>query len=897
MFLNDFIEDTLSLGAIQFATGIALDFLGEADASASVIQFLGDNVSENNRVGDFGGTREELEKILRNNKTSNILQSFIDFIWENPVLISTSKESRMQRVKAASSLANLVNCVSKKQIYVETMRILTKYPSVKLIYLFTSTNRFREVFSYTVRRNFVFSRDGVRKNDLSDGTISELLNDFSNWVWMYSSSGTYSLDSGTPIAFLVHTFKAMYQYSSKSNLYTILNTRGQNTELTEDQGTTALDMVGVADKRKPDSLDFVSICTKINRASYLLFSHASNKVAFYDIYSCYFDFISNSDSEKRRKMLKSLSGCSFSFVNDMQGAVLGHEGALANKKAGRVSICRLMERIITNGIKREDVFKLYTDILDRTSTLPVKDGARLFSTADYVTRHRENNSQMFQIIFDGYLAMKDLLDFLSTVDGDILESPMKFPVRIFRDATYLRRFRSFDEYIRYERYVENLCNEVGSDPERMVTSDDGIYNNDAVFNLLSAQKVVKSGIFARLNDMPLAYIVNAVTNVNVIDKGASLCADINRLGDFFICLQVPKEFTEEAYSGMGYVPSLRNLIQLGNLIYKQGKPTTVVLNDYPKYFAFCNCLKHVMELEKHPIADDNDNYLLYQDTVLQEFMYVKEFAASSESEQGAKLLNNSYTLRVIALHYVYQAFTGEDKFVGGKSTMTWEDLRNLFCINELLQSYVNHMYSYLRGIYFGDDSLFLTLSCAAQDVTLLEASNVIRDCDELAVLYSASTPQFRIFNHIKSEIAVNCNIRRNQKLVTAYNRLMVLLGDKLPVVEDLLEQIQLHVKTTGTNSLTVDVAVEGILREATHYLELNYTLEECDSSIRQQLETFSYDDLNLITIGARRACNCDRFYYHRRGYVIAIDRYSKTYTYHLMTEVDLNDVKALAFGG
>lgn len=896
MFLGDYTSDTLTLGAVQFASGIALDFLGETEASSAVIQFLGGKASSAESILTLTGDRRDFEKRLSEGST-NFVSSFIDFLWEQKVLVAVSKETRVSRVLGTCSLSDLVKHVSKKQLYAEAMRILMRHPADKLIHVFIHTNRFKEVFSITIRKNFAFSRDGVRRNDLSDSIINELLDDFADWVFMYSSSGAYSLDSGTPVAFLLHTFNNMYQYSYKANLFKILNTRGQNTEITEDQGTTALDMVGISDSVRTDSFDFVSVCTKINRASYLLFSHAGNTVAFYDIFSCYFDNVTLSKVEEKKKVLKMLQGCSFTVSGTVSEGVSGHEGAIANKKAGRVSICRLMERILTNGIRREDVYRLYKDVIVKTEALPTKDGARLFSTAGYATRHRENNSQMFQIIFDGYVALKELLEFLGTVKKSKLESPARFPVRIFRDSAYLRRFRTFDEYVQYEKYVESLCDEVARDYARTLQNDEGFYSNDAVFNMLSSQKVVNSGIFARLHEMPLAYIASAVSSITSKSDKENLCTELDELSATFVKLKAPKDFSARAYVTMGYVQALRSLVQLSSSIYQQGKPVEISLAQYPKYFAFCNCLKRVMELEGHSVSDGDDNYLPESDSVLQEFLYVKTLAGGLQNEQAAKLVSNSYTLRVVAIHYVYQAFTGIDKFEDSISTMGWSDLRNVFCINELLQSYVSKMSDYLQRIYFGENSLFLTLACAAQDLSLVEVSTVVKECDDFMPLYDSQTSQYRIYKHKNRARASEYNAERNHKLVIAYNRLMVLLSEKFETFSRLKEQIYTSIKTTNGSSNSLDVEIESILREATHYLELKYNIATCEPRVLKNLETFSFDSLGLLMVGAHRACGRGTLFYHKRGYVIEVNRYSKTYSYHVMTDADLNDIKSITLGG
>lgn len=888
MFFSDYTNSDFSFDAAQFGIGIALDFLGEPEASNAVVTFLGTSTKIPTVLQERTGGRENLAQRMKATG-AGMLNALLEYLWENPVLTVNAGATQMQGAVKLASLGEIVVGLSKAQVYAKSMEILVRTKENKLIHTYTFTSCFKTAFSKHVRKKMCLSADGVHLNDLSDGIIEEVREDYSDWLNKYSANGAYQLRTGTPLAYCKHVFNSYYMISAVSNLYSILNMRGQNNEISDGQKTTALDLVGVTGEQRR-KFDFVKVCTKINAASRLLFTHNSS-VAFYDIYSCYFDSVHGQEAEARKALLSRMNGCTFKLERSSQGYAVGCASTITNKTAGRVSICSVMERVVTHGIRAEDVYKLYEEVLRKTDMLPVKDGARLFTTDSYSTRHRESNSQMFATLYEGYLALRELLVYLEGDGSSIVSSPGRVPPDIFRDASMLRRFHSLEEYIKYGKCVHDMYAEA---KYREDSSGYELMSNDRVYDLLLQNQVVKSPLFERLQQVPLSYISEAISNVSVLDKTRQLCESANMLKWQLGQVIPPDSFSRDTLRRLSYGQSFSQLTQVGlKLCQMRGEEDSSM--KYKVAFSFCNLLQHVMELEGKPVTDENDYYLLSEPDVKHEFAYILLKSKQTSDEGVATKLAQSYKVRVLAVHTVFELFTGEKQ--SSECDMDWADLRNMFCANELVQKYFISMNEYLKELSFNKENMFLVLAKAAANTSLLSLPSVAVSCDDFLSVYDNNCQQFLIYNRFNTEEVTKYNESRNTVLIRSFNRAQQLFPKRAEIFGYLLEQVKISVCGTKTASSHLDVGKEIMLERAVDGLLRSTALEACPQRVRQQLETFSFDKLGLLITGTVRLCVNECEYYHSSGYVIRINPVTSVCEYRVMSNNDISVISLQLYGG
>lgn len=166
MFFRDYVKNTITYDAAQFAIAIALDNLNDVDAAKSVLSFLCPSMAvgkqDSNRI--LLERKELSEKVVSGRK--GVVWTTIDYYYNNPVFKVRSNRSRTISSERRCSLRDLTRS-SQRAIYEETMRMLIKHPVNHLIYLYTKTTMFTKEFI-----NFV-KRDGTRNSRSGSGAVSD----------------------------------------------------------------------------------------------------------------------------------------------------------------------------------------------------------------------------------------------------------------------------------------------------------------------------------------------------------------------------------------------------------------------------------------------------------------------------------------------------------------------------------------------------------------------------------------------------------------------------------------------------------------------------------------------------------------------------------------------------
>ena len=486
MFIQEFSKEILPIESIQFATGIALDNLNQQKAAKSVIDMYKIERTESPyRKAEFS-TREDLERHLLIDG-NGLVYSYIHYLYSNECI--AIKSSGMYSTIKFVSLNKLVSNISETVLTHEVMRIILNNSSDTFIYLYAKSSIFKNTLSKFLYRNYYMSADNVRKNVYSQDVINSIITDFADYVYKYSCNGAYKHASGTPENFLIHTFQSYY--SLGGDMFKILNTKSTMSAISKNNDLTLNDYATLDSEVEDNSIDFIKLATKINKSSYSLYNHSGDGgIAYYDIFSWYRDNLADSLYENNRNALsKFLRGIKLSKPIVMEEV----SGTKRDKGSRRNKLCHVYFNAINDGMNITDIFTLYHDVCEksydlcqhRNSTGGASDGSAYYAWKDISPKSKTTNADKFKADYEGFIALKELVDFLNSPSNNTGITIFNMPADIFRDGSMLRRFSTFRDYIILYADVKNLMDEIDIDNYRSAVIDGyGIRNNDSVFDRL-----------------------------------------------------------------------------------------------------------------------------------------------------------------------------------------------------------------------------------------------------------------------------------------------------------------------------------------------------------------------------------------------------------------------------
>ena len=564
----------------------------------------------------------------------------------------------------------------------------------------------------------------------------------------------------------------------------------------------------------------------------------------------------------------------------------GHRESLVGKKKGRTALCEVMEQVVTSGINRAGVSRLYSELLLATSKQSTKNGARLFRTSDVSTKHNESNGEMLRILIDGYIALRALLQYLETEGRSIGVTINSFPIKIFRDVKYLKRFNSLDEYIKYVDDVSILVSAVDAVPERSAPYAEGLYSNDSVYDMLARNSLVHSEEFAEWRSMPLSYIPTAIESILQYNDDDALHSEILRFKNDVLTRCVAPTY-ETAVLNSEYLQVIQALDKSCKLICASDIGDIMHFGNIHYCIEFFILLERAMFLEDHPIVDDSDCYLIEKDTIAETFDYLVE-AAQKQPGKNSEFIMTMRNLRIITLHKLLYAFTGVDKTQ--KFDGTFEELRNVFSILEMYRYYMQSLVDMVSNFCHDGKDLFLTLAQAAACSDVIELPRTVTSVGEIAYLYNAGARQFKVFRLKKS--AAECaalDERRNSVLVIAMNKLLETM-DCYSTIETLNHRVHIALKEVGTAQY--DDALETKLRSADRtVMQIIMNGNTNTLWVRHALKSdVLFDEYHYAVSHGKRLC-IDRTYYHEFGYKVTVRRDYEEIGIVPMTESDIDDIR------
>lgn len=416
-----------------------------------------------------------------NNNTNN-LKSVIKYFMEYNVLNAKTAGRYVSKTNLNGALkAEGLPTLSFEKHYEACMQILQNYDYSDLTYLFLST-------SYATRDiHAVIKKDITKIYGVGHATrtvIDAVYKDFCKFFYESSRHKLVYQDNMSTdlLGFYVNTLGF---YAKGGQAYSIyVNETDQDSIIQGgDYATSALDLYTVEKKKHTVDIDFQDVANRIAAASCLLYSHSNKQVALYDIYTKY-------NSQRVGTIVNELkSSCQalipYIKIENNWDDIETSQSHIRNKKTNRDNTAQSLFVLAENPVRIEELNKLYNaarkaddaEAFNKNQGPQLaKDGLYIFSTIGHKVKGRLKNSEKFQILVEGFNALRELREYLA--DNDI--EPLSIPVDIFRDMNLPRRYFSLESYLDLHYVTSSLIEE----EKNRNTELKGALHNDELYDTL-----------------------------------------------------------------------------------------------------------------------------------------------------------------------------------------------------------------------------------------------------------------------------------------------------------------------------------------------------------------------------------------------------------------------------
>lgn len=445
---------------------------------------VGLNGSYETTKGIISSSTKNLEEYVKSAKEQNPgideLSAVITYFMEYNILSVRTSGRRFVNAKLNDSLrAEGLPALSFEKHYDSCIQILQNYAYNDLTYLFLST-------TYATRdmRKVITKEITKHYGSMSATTtaVDAVYKDFCKFFYNSSRQSLVFQDNMTTdlLGFYVKTLEF---YAKGSNAYTLyVNETDQDAVIQGgDFSTSALDLYAVENKSHSVDIDFQDIANRIAAASCLLYGHSSQQVAMYDIYTKYNSRQVNTIVNNLRSSFQNL--LPYIRIENNWDNIDTTQSHVRNKKNNRDNTAEALFVLAERPVRIEELNKLYNaarkaddaDAFNKEQGKQLaKDGLYIFSTIGHKVKSKLSNSEKFQILVEGFNALRELREYLT--DNDI--DPLSIPVDIFRDMNLPRRYFSLEGYLNLHYVTSSLIEE-----EKSRNSDlKGAYHNDEIYD-------------------------------------------------------------------------------------------------------------------------------------------------------------------------------------------------------------------------------------------------------------------------------------------------------------------------------------------------------------------------------------------------------------------------------
>lgn len=913
MKLEKLIQKNLTLGEAQFLIGIVLHQLGQPDAGEAVIGYLGTYTKGDKETDETVALKEERERLkqeLTQKYPSKFLYGVLNYFWVTPVIKRRKSSSRANVSTSMVTLGVMLedSNVTPDVIYKRCQSIMLEYTTSEYIVLYMDSKPARDYIKKAVRSEFTFSSD-MTYNILDNATLEEIVDNFKDRVAVCYANA-YRPDTGTPLAFLRHSFNNYYvlsckKYETNFDLLRILNRKGFEVAETED-GDSVLDLLNIEDDRDVVSLDFSKTVYDIYMASYLLFGLQQETDTYFDIYSYHRQKVLKDRQkivfEDLAKICKSWRiTCSDEVSNDV-----GSSSIKSQYHRNRQAICNYMETLLIRSLLKEQI----NDFLQGFITIdqafsagaqaaqniasPKSNCILKYNTPGDDKQSIYTNSQKLEIIMNGYLALKNLLEFIDSKSNCYGITLYNFRTDIFRQPLLQRRFDNLSDYVLYVDLVLGFVNIVKKDSDRSKDYLFGIRSNDAVWNYIASDK--GSSVLNKLRSVSLGQckiVTNiehkknmARNNIMVYEYLKSVFGSESRIPLLSVAdvLSYPTaKLLQLSDVCCNYALSLNN----GGccVVYSDGTRDELqeAINNYKMCCTTASCFLAMLKLFKLDLYDEEKDMFYGTDceNILPE-IYPALQAAKQLAEEKPNIVTSSGRNFYKLILNLYFSVVIMNKYLKGEElnldpsqmAMSGMEFHTFLCFTGLMTTYFSRLIQVSRSIQGMDnakeikagkkDNNFMNTALFAANKFLLTNDTKALSVYSLASLYLSDTKQY-----LKPELNIEEDEIRNKFILEMYRRWLKRssgLQAKFRVIDSMMDSL-LH-DSNGTNAETAEE--ESMLKNADLSLSATpdnvYRINKARLILKSVFKFSTTNHFALTSNGYFKYCNS---YVHEDGYLVS----------------------------
>lgn len=915
MFFKNYKNNPVKYDDIQFATAIVLDRYGEIEAAKAVLVFL-----KGTKLNEFRKevNRDALAQFLEEQsvmKRQDLIAVTLDYYFENAVFQKGKTNRVIHSVVDCTLGEKLKNGTTKETLVNDISRIFAHNDATMLLYLYVSTGMFREqLLNFCKVESHRFSG---RTDAASDATLEQLLAMVQEEVYKYHDyydSGTCSPDSvlfpnrekqSGAIAFIQKKQSMQYR-----NLFVSV---GVESHLSGTDDMTFLDTSSLSGDVLPIDIDFIDLCSKIYNASSLLFSHNDDSKPYYDIFSYHRNKVM---STKGKTFVKNnLKGCSLQFGLD-RDLLCQDNPTLKEKFKCRSDLWEIFDELLDTKVTIDSLYPIYlkniqyTEMIYRTSG--GKNGKLLYSITDHNSRASGGtNGKRFFILFNGYLALKELLLFLENRDSNLGVTMYDFPVNIFRDRTLLFRVKGFEDYIKYGSEICKLCSEEESKSNHLELQVNGLRRNLDIYSELMSKNVLQGDRnVQKFMNTPIQEILNSSSKFNTkqekIDVNyfvgyweGSVFSKLNEIAVRVGLSNYEDLFNPESLDKLSdirindLVTLLNNtILGLRDMIIKKSKSMeSACIKMKEDLYLWSLVIVHgfVLMISSRREGDipvcSKDGEYLHIDSSLGEILSVSDKYPVSQ-EQASSIIWKEVEIIRLSIWLFWGTISRYDEFLGnikqvrdGKgnarkgfgwkllSKQSWHYIWAYWCVVMKLASFLKENVRIIDIFREGsEDSAFLTIA-STSIMEVLDIAYPIKSVSELSVLKDIASESrcYLMWKDDNLGSYTSYQQFRNDRTKQAFNNFFKIIEKQLEVHKALMNTIDSYL-----GSMERHQGKEknfAVLKEASATILSRMMIGDFNQEANQRLKASGIK------------CNEDGFLVNRKGELLYLQKNSRTRKY------------------
>lgn len=710
--------ENISFSMAQTLIYIALDYCSQYTAAERLKYFL----IPNNYITTFN-SGDEIQKLrnhyhleflaLAKENHKSYLATVIHAFYTQKIIQNGKNRNNVDAEKV--SLLDLNVSISEKELYREVMILMTSSESI--IKLYMRTHSFFVEFRNWVRVNY--SKDDFgRPNDLSESKCYALLQLVISRITKYSEE-TYTVDTLTPDSFIFGTLNLYfkdskdrdgnYADSDVKQFFDTLNSRGQDREISGEDGssTTALGFYGVNLNRNHTNFNFRDAAIKICKASRELYTHNSKDISFYDIFSRYRDI--NFPAAKYAKQLSEISrGCTLSKYEFTENfSSVSDQGTLASlrtKEKHRNDYLNIFDKIlVSGGVSMREVKMIFDNQISVSKNMVKRENRCIYHVGDTTVKGDFKNSERFKKIYDGFIALKDLINFINSDENIYGVTIFNFNCSVFRDLKLANAVTDLKSYLEFGDITYELISNVPKEFDNILIRPNTEVQKELygiqTINMFALLKNTKLNSIQKIQELEekqekeKTLFYNNISNFRI--KVRNFSPDISYLPENYNCIS---DFTCDYLLRGGSAD--RTLVEKDLYVamlfcQKIENPNLADPNTFVWVSKYLSALETLMTLDGVPMLNQYGWYGLNNIEVMKDYLadvgdnYVDITFEIKQSENSVAKVNTIPGENIYAIDSVYREgfvnlffswFFEEQE----DEIPYWQKLRMLFSVNNFL---------------------------------------------------------------------------------------------------------------------------------------------------------------------------------------------------------------------